>query len=293
MNERPLVRVENYAQHFHINKTLVVNAVNGISFTVRRGEIFGLVGESGSGKSTVARAVMGIYKPSRGAVYFKDYLLSDGKSYRAGRKDIQRNMQFIFQDSAAALNPRMRVEESIAEPLLLNRLYQGRDALRARVAELMTLVGLDSVYRTMYPNELSGGQRQRVAIARSVGPDPELLVADEPIAALDVSIQAQIATLFQRLRRERGITFLFIAHDLSMVRFLCDRVGVMYAGKLVELAPTEELFTNPLHPYTQSLLSAIPIPDPRVERGKKVTPFTGEIDAAADLREIREGHFVL
>lgn len=290
--DEPLVRVKNYRQYFKAGKSFVVKAVDGVSFELRRGEVFGLVGESGSGKSTVARAIMGIHQPSGGEVYFKDCLLSDRKARRDAHGDIQLNRQCIFQDSAAALNPRMRVKDIIAEPLVINRVHAGK-ALDARVDELMAAVGLDEMFRNHYPNELSGGQRQRAAIARSIGPNPELVVADEPVAALDVSIQAQIITLFQRLQKEKGFTFLFIAHDLSMVRYLSDRVGVMYAGKLVELAPTEELFANPLHPYTQSLLSAIPLPDPLLERGKTIRRFDRGTPLHGELREIGGGHFVL
>lgn len=292
-DEPPILRVENYRQHFAVSKTFAIRAVNGVSFAVRRGEIFGLVGESGSGKTTVARAVMGLHKPTAGAVHFKNHTISDRASYRRGRADIGKNLQFIFQDSGAALSPTMRVRDIIAEPLLLNRLFPDKQALLRRVDELMAEVGLDAVYRNKYGNVLSGGQRQRVAIARALGPGPELIVADEPVAALDLSIQAQIIALFQRLRRQGAFTMLFIAHDLAMVRYLSDRVGVMRSGKLVETGPTEELFLNPLHPYTRSLLSAIPVPDPDVERERRALPFTGEIRPDAELREVEPGHFVL
>ena len=278
MKNPVLLSVRNYKQHFPINKSLTVHAVNGISFDLRKGEIFGLVGESGCGKSTVARAIMGIYTPTEGEIYFKDFLISEKRSYREHKKDIQRNMQVIFQDSAAALNPRMKVADIIAEPLVINRVYPDKVRLRAEVDKLLTL----------------GGQRQRVAIARSIAVNPELIVADEPVASLDVSIQAQIVSLFQHLQRQHGFTFLFIAHDLSMVRYLCDRVGVMYEGRLVELAPAKELFGNPLHPYTRALLSAIPVPDPVYERSKKIIPYTHETaDLSGEWREILPEHFLL
>lgn len=293
MTQPPLVCVRNYVQHFRMSRSLTIQAVNGISLNLYRGEIFGLVGESGSGKSTLARAIMGIYTPTAGEVYFKEQRVSDARSSAKSRADIQRNMQCIFQDSAAALNPHMTVFDIVAEPLRLNGLYAGPGELQARVHELMDSVGLDRAYASKTPGEISGGQRQRAAIARSIGPDPDLIVGDEPIASLDVSIQAQIVNLFQTLQRQKGFTFLFISHDLSMVRYLCTRVGVMYRGKIVELAPTEELFAHPLHPYTQTLLCAIPLPDPRRERTRSVTPYDGRIDPAADLREVSAGHWVL
>ena len=293
MSVANLLRVENYYKHFHINKHVYVKAVDGISFEVWRGEIFSLVGESGSGKSTVAKAVMGIYPANAGEIYFKDQLISDKRSYAKAKKDIQRNMQIVFQDSAAALNPRMKAFDIIAEPLVINGIYKTNHDLHGRVLELMEQVGLDSVYLTKYPNELSGGQRQRVAIARAISLNPELIVADEPVASLDVSIQAQIINLFQRLQKEQNFTFLFIAHDLSMVRFISDRVGVMYAGKIVELAPTKDLFSNPSHPYTQALLSAIPVPDPAFEKKKNILSYNKDkFNSNGLMSEIADGHFV-
>jgi oligopeptide transport system ATP-binding protein len=203
-------------------------------------------------------------------------------------------MQIIFQDSAAALNPRMTAEEIVSELLVISRLYDDRRALKDRVTELLTMVGLDGLYRTKCPPELSGGQRQRVAIARSIALNPQVIVADEPVASLDVSIQAQIMTLFQHLQKQHKFAFLFIAHDLSMVRFLCDRVGVMHAGRFVEVAPTDDLFDAPRHPYTRALLSATPVPDPMMERHKKVVPFSsGHSEEKAEMREISPRHFVL
>lgn len=249
MKNPVLLSVRNYKQHFPINKSLTVHAVNGISFDLRKGEIFGLVGESGCGKSTVARAIMGIYTPTEGEICFKDFLISEKRSYREHKKDIQRNMQVIFQDSAAALNPRMKVADIIAEPLVINRVYPGKVRLRAEVDKLLTLVGLD----TSYGNQVSGRDLRRATPARrhrrSIAVNPELIVADEPVASLDVSIQAQIVSLFQHLQRQHGFTFLFIAHDLSMVRYLCDRVGVMYEGRLVELAPAKSFWEPPASLY--------------------------------------------
>lgn len=294
MNNQILLSVRNYKQRFTIKKSLTVQAVNGISFDVRKGEIFGLVGESGCGKSTVARAVMGLYTPTEGEIFFRDYLISDKRSYRKHKKDIQRNMQVIFQDSAAALNPRMKVADIIAEPLVINRIFPDREQRRSEVEKLLALVGLDTRHGNAFPGELSGGQRQRVAIARSIAVNPALIVADEPVASLDVSIQAQIVTLFQHLQQEHYFAFLFIAHDLSLVRYLCNRVGVMYAGRLVELAPTQELFENPVHPYTKALLSAVPVPDPLYERSKTILSYTPETaDPDDEWRALSPEHFVL
>jgi peptide/nickel transport system ATP-binding protein len=297
--EKAIVRVRDYVQHFQVSRSYTVRAVRGVSFELRQGEAFGLVGESGCGKSTIARAVMGIYAPTSGAIYFKDHLVSERRAYRKHRREIGRGMQIIFQDSAAALNQRMTVEEIISEPLLINGMYGKGRELRAKVLDLLTKVGMDETYRTKRPPEISGGQRQRVAIARSLAMEPEVIVADEPVASLDVSIQAQIVTLFQQLQRERGFTFLFIAHDLSMVHFLCDRVAVMHAGRLVEVAPADQLFDDPRHPYTRALLSATPSPDPASERSKKIARFKPNNDIVAGdivnekMREVAPGHFAL
>jgi oligopeptide transport system ATP-binding protein len=289
-----LLRVVDYHKHFHVNKNLIVKAVDGITFEVRRGEVFSLVGESGSGKSTVAKAVMGIYPANKGEIYFKDHLVSDKRSYAKSKKLIQRDIQIIFQDSAAALNPRMRVFDIIAEPLVVNKVFHSKHSLRERVAELMLQVGLDSLFMSKYPNEISGGQRQRVAIARAIGLNPELIVADEPVASLDVSIQAQIINLFEYLRHEKHFTFFFIAHDLSLVRYISDRVGVMYAGKIVEISTTKQLFSNPRHPYTQSLLSAIPVPDPDYEKQKPLLGFNkSTFNPKGHMKAVAEGHYVL
>ncbi|MDR1731276.1 MAG: ABC transporter ATP-binding protein [Synergistaceae bacterium] len=293
-NEETIVSVRNYRQNFRVSRSFAVEAVRGVSFDLRRGEVFGLVGESGCGKSTIARAMMGLYTPTSGEICFRDRLVSEKRSYRRNRREIQRGMQVIFQDSAAALNPRMTVEDIIAEPLIIHHVYRKKQDLQAKIEELLLMVGLNCLDRTKYPPEISGGQRQRVAIARSLALTPEVIVADEPAASLDVSIQAQIMTLFQRLQRERRFTLFFITHDLSMVRFLCDRVAVMHAGRIVELAPTDELFGNPLHPCTRALLSATPLPDPRSERSKKILPFEQKFIAIEEeMYETVPGHFVL
>ena len=294
MAEEILLEIQDLTHLFPLTKRAVVRAVDGVSFQVRRGEIFGLVGESGSGKSTVARCVMNLYRPRGGRILYKGIDVCDPAAFRANRRMLQRTRQMIFQDSGSSLNQRMRVWEIIAEPLRIQRIAPPRGSLREEAAFQMHYVGLDAGYLDRYPPELSGGQRQRVAIARALAMEPELLVADEPIASLDVSIQAQIVNLFKHLQQEHGFSFLFIAHDLAMVEFLCDRVGVMYRGRLVETAPTAELFSNPLHPYTQALLSAIPIPDPRRERARRLldldeVPF----DREGTLTEAFPGHFVL
>ncbi|MDR2529655.1 MAG: ABC transporter ATP-binding protein [Synergistaceae bacterium] len=288
-----IVRVRNYARRFQINRSFTVEAVRGVTFDLRQGEAFGLVGESGCGKSTVAKAVMGLYTPTAGEIYFRDRLVSEKKSYHRHRREIQRGMRIIFQDSAAALNPRMTVEEILSEPFVIHRVFQEKRQMRERIRELLTMVGLDDSYRAKYPPEISGGQRQRAAIARSLALKPELIVADEPVASLDASIQTQIVTLFQRLQRKYGFTFLFIAHDLSMARFFCDRVAVMHAGRLVEIAPTDDLFEDPRHPYTKALLSATPIPDPKLERSKKIIPFNMKLEVNTKMREVSPQHFAL
>ncbi len=264
-----LLDIQHLTHCFRLNKTTVIRAVDDISFQIRKGEIFGLVGESGSGKSTVARCIMNIYRPSSGKIFYKNIDLCDTKQFRKNKKLLQTSRQIIFQDSAASLNQRMTVADIISEPMLINHIKPPRGTLRKEAEFQMYYVGLDKSYLDKYPSELSGGMRQRVAIARALSMEPELLVADEPIASLDVSIQAQIINLFKHLQAEHGFSILFIAHDLAVVRYLCDRVGVMYRGKLVETAPAKELFANPRHPYTKALLSAIPVPDPCKERKRR------------------------
>ena len=234
-------------------------AVDDVSFTMKKGEIFGLVGESGSGKSTVARCLMNIYQPSGGEILFDGINICDKKEFRSHRKMLQTQRQIIFQDSASSLNPRMKVADIIAEPLRISHRKTERESTRKEAEFQLRCVGMESMYLDKYPAQLSGGQRQRVAIARALSMEPKLLVADEPVAALDVSIQAQIVNLFRHLREEHGFTILFIAHDLAMVEFLCDRVGVMNHGQLVEVGTTEDIFYHPTHPYTKKLLKAVPM----------------------------------
>ncbi|MDD5965795.1 MAG: ABC transporter ATP-binding protein [Blautia sp.] len=253
-----LMEVQHLSQLFSMTGKKVFRAVDDVSFELRKGEILGLVGESGSGKSTTARCIMNISSSPGGHIFYKGIDVLDKKQFRKNRKALQAERQMIFQDSASSLNQRMRVEDIILEPLKLSHRKPKQGSYREEAEFQLKYVGLDSSFLDRYPSELSGGQRQRVAIARALIMDPELVVADEPIASLDVSIQAQIVNLFRHLQREHGFSFLFIAHDLSMVECLCDRVGVMYHGQLVELAPCRELYSNPLHPYTKQLLLAVP-----------------------------------
>ncbi|MEG1406478.1 MAG: ATP-binding cassette domain-containing protein [Ruthenibacterium sp.] len=289
-----LVDVRHLTHQFRLSKKTIIRAVDDLSFEIRKGEILGIVGESGSGKSTLARCMMNLYQPSAGEILYDGINLCDKKQVYLHKKQLQQSRQLIFQDSASSLNPKMRVADLISEPMGIHHMAPSRKAMRAQVAFEMNAVGLDSSYLDRYPDELSGGQRQRVAIARALSMNPKLLVADEPIAALDVSIQAQIVNLFKHLQQEHGFTVLFIAHDLAMVEYLCDRVGVLYHGKLVEMAPTEELFANPLHAYTKTLFSAIPLPDPRRERTRILQVFsTDTLCKNGILQEVSPQHFVL
>ena len=289
-----LLDIQHLSHVFKLSKHTAIKAVDDVSFQIKKGEIFGLVGESGSGKSTVARCVMNIYKSTAGKILYNGINVCDRTEFRKHHKMLESSRQLIFQDSTSSLNQRMTVADIIAEPMSIHRIKPPRGSLRAEAQFQLKYVGMDESYLDKYPTELSGGQRQRVAIARALSMEPQLLVADEPIASLDVSIQAQIINLFKHCNRDHGYTMLFIAHDLSMVEYLCDRVGVMYHGKLVELAPTAELYANPRHPYTKALLSAIPVPDPIAERNKKRIDFEDvEFDRDGVLTEVAPGHFVL
>ena len=292
MNEEVLVEVKHLTHRFHLTKKAVIRAVDDISFQIYKGEVFGLVGESGSGKSTAARCLMNIYQPSEGEIRYRGINICDKKEFKANRKLLQTKRQMIFQDSASSLNQRMKVVDIIQEPMKINHIVPPRGTGRQEAEFQMRYVGLDKSFLDRYPSELSGGQRQRVAIARALSMDPDFLVADEPVASLDVSIQAQVINLFRHLQKEHGFTFLFIAHDLAMVEFLCDRVGVMYHGKIVELGPVKEVFANPQHGYTKALLSAIPIPDPVRERKRKIQIYQENDVKNGSLQEISPGHFV-
>jgi len=317
--EQDLLRVENLKMYFPIKRGIIqrvvghVHAVDDISFAIKKGDTLGLVGESGCGKSTTGRAILQLYRPTAGHIFFgeNDLVNTHGEALR----QLRRKMQMIFQDPYASLNPRMTVEEIVGEPLIVYHLAKGSE-IRDRVKELLAMVGLNPAYVDRYPHEFSGGQRQRIGIARAIALKPDLIVCDEPISALDVSIQAQVINLMEDLQEQLDLTYLFIAHDLSVVRHISSRVAVMYLGIMVELAPRDELYNNPLHPYTQALLSAVPIPDPVAEGKRKRMILTGDVpspinppsgcrfrtrcplaqsicaEIRPEWREISSGHFV-
>jgi len=315
-----LLRVDNLVKYFPIRQGIIiqkqigaVHAVDGISFDIRKGETLGLVGESGCGKSTTGRTILQLYRPTAGSVFFGDVDLVQLKGEEL--RKMRRYMQMIFQDPYASLNPRMTVGEIIGEPLIIHHMARGKE-IQERVENLLELVGLNAAFSNRYPHEFSGGQRQRIGVARALALQPELIICDEPISALDVSIQAQVVNLLEDLQKQFGLTYLFIAHDLSMVRHICDRVAVMYLGIIVELTNQKELYNNPLHPYTQALLSAVPIPDPVVEEQRRRIILEGDVpspvnppsgcrfrtrcplaysycaEAQPDWREVQPGHFV-
>ena len=316
-----LLTVRNLKMHFPVTEGALlprvvahVKAVDGVSFTIRKGETLGLVGESGCGKTTTGRCILQLEHATGGEIIFDGHNLVDLD--RKSMMALRRKIQVIFQDPYSSLNPRMKIGEIIAEPMLVHRTEPDRAARQARVRDLLELCGLDPRFADRYPHEMSGGQRQRVGIARALSVRPEFIICDEAISALDVSIQAQIINLLEDLRDEFGITYLFIAHDLSVVRHLCHRVAVMYLGNIVELAECDELYGNPLHPYTQALLAAVPVPDPEAERRHAHQITKGEVPSpinppsgcvfhprcpcavgncsreVPELRELRPGHWV-
>jgi oligopeptide transport system ATP-binding protein len=313
-NGRALLEIRDLKKHFQVGRGATLKAVDGISLDIEKGETVGLVGESGCGKTTAGRVLVRLYEPSGGEVIFagEDVHRTEGEEGRA----LNRKMQMIFQDPQASLNPRMIVSDIIAEGLDIHNLVDSKKERFDRVHELLDVVGLDKEHANRYPHEFSGGQRQRIGVARALAVDPEFIVADEPVSALDVSIQAQVINLMRRLQEERGLTYLFISHDLSVVKYISDRVGVMYLGQLVELADSDELYENPLHPYTRALLSAVPVPDPDYETERERTVLQGDlpspvnppsgcrfrtrcpqaVEAAAEVepewREIQPGHWV-
>lgn len=312
----PLLSVRGLKQHFPVStgflRTTLLRAVDGVSFDIARGETLGLVGESGCGKTTVGRTLLHLYKPTAGEIIFDGTPVVGG----AGLQNFRKRAQLVFQDPYSSLNPRMTVGDIIAEPMDVHRLAGSRAERNARVAELLSLVGLSSEQATRYAHEFSGGQRQRIGIARSLASNPEFIVCDEPVSALDVSIQAQILNELEDLQRKLHLTYLFIAHDLSVVKHISDRIAVMYLGKIVEMASARELHQDPLHPYTQSLLSAVPVPDPDRARALRRIVLKGDVpsplrvpsgcsfrtrcfkarkDCASnvpELQEVRPGHFV-
>jgi oligopeptide/dipeptide ABC transporter ATP-binding protein len=272
-NGQPLLEVEDLKKHFRIGRASV-KAVDGVSLSIRKGETLGLVGESGSGKSTVGRVLIRLYDPTGGRVVYdgKDVFgVKGGEARRLNQK-----MQMIFQDPQASLNPRMVVGDIVAEGLDIHGLAKGKERTE-RVNQLLETVGLNEEHASRYPHEFSGGQRQRIGIARALAVEPDFIVADEPVSALDVSIQAQVINLMRKLQRERDLTYMFISHDLSVVKYISDRVAVMYLGQIVELADSDELYANPMHPYTQALLSAVPVPDPDVEMERERVVLKGDI----------------
>ena len=291
-DRKKLVEVKHLKQYFGSKKN-VVKAIDDISFEIFEGETFGLVGESGSGKSTTGRALLRLYKPTDGEILFegKDIAnLKKGKELLEFRKEAQ----MIFQDPYASLDGRMKVRDIIAEGIDIHGLAKTAEERDAMVDELLETVGLNKEHANRYPHEFSGGQRQRIGIARALAVNPKFIVCDEAISALDVSIQAQIVNLLKRLQKEIGLTYLFIAHDLSMVKYISDRIAVMYRGRIVELGSAECVYNNPQHPYTKSLLSAIPLPDPREEKNRKRLVYKGEeFSEKASLQEVEPGHFVL
>ncbi len=315
-----LMHVENLVKHFPIRQGIVfqkqigaVRAVDDISFDVHKGETLGLVGESGCGKSTTGRTILQLYRPTSGHVRFDDVDLVQLKG--EDLRKMRRKMQMIFQDPYASLNPRTTVGEIVGEPMIIHRVATGKEAAE-RVEHLLKIVGLDPAFANRFPHEFSGGQRQRIGVARALALQPSFIVCDEPISALDVSIQAQVVNLLEQLQEEFGLTYLFIAHDLSMVRHISDRVAVMYLGIIVELASRDEIYLRPLHPYTQALLSAVPIPDPYAESQRKRVILEGDVpsptnppsgcrfrtrcpiakavcaETRPDFRELKPGHFV-
>jgi oligopeptide transport system ATP-binding protein len=284
--DRPLVEITDLQMFFPITQGILISrhvgdvrAVDGISLSIRKGETVGLVGESGCGKSTVGRTILRLYRPTGGRIVFdgQDITTIEGSALRS----VRRRMQMIFQDPYASLNPRMTASGIVAEPLEIHNVGSSKER-RARVRELLATVGLDPDYGDRFPHEFSGGQRQRIGVARALALHPDLIVADEPISALDVSIQAQIINLLERLQGEFGLTYLFIAHDLSVVRHISDRIAVMYLGKIVELAGSRDLYERPLHPYSVALLSAVPIPDPAVEGRRRRIILTGDVPSPSN-----------
>ena len=316
IKNQPLLEVKDLKQHFNINMGLLkskpLKAVDGVSFTINRGETLGLVGESGCGKTTVGRTLLHLYKPTSGEVWYNGKKLETAQDIQEFRK----KATMVFQDPYSSLNPRMTVADIIGEPLDVHHMYSNKAERQERILELMNHVGLNSEHASRYAHEFSGGQRQRIGIARSLAMDPQFVVCDEPVSALDVSIQAQVINMFADLQEQLDLTYLFIAHDLLVVRHISDRIAVMYLGKMVELAESDEIYNHPLHPYTKCLMSAVPLPDPKKARENKRIVLTGDIpsplnapsgcpfrtrcpyatdacaEAMPEFKEVSSGHFV-
>ena len=314
--KQTLIEVKGLKKYFDINvgmfKTKPLKAVDDVSLSIKKGETLGLVGESGCGKTTVGRTILNLYKPYAGEIWYDGKLIKS----KADIKEFRKKATMVFQDPYSSLNPRMTVSDIIGEPLDVHRLYKNKKEREERILELMGHVGLNSEHASRYAHEFSGGQRQRIGIARSLAVNPDFIVCDEPVSALDVSIQAQVINMFGELQQQLGLTYLFIAHDLLVVRHISDRIGVMYLGRLVELADAGEIYDNPLHPYSQSLLSSVPIPDPKIARANKRIVLSGDIpsplnapsgcpfrtrcpyakdmcaESMPELKEVSTGHFV-
>ena len=316
VTNQPLIEVKNLKQYFNISmgmfRSKPLKAVDGVSFSINKGETLGLVGESGCGKTTVGRTLLHLYKPTGGEIYYKGKLLDSKEDINEFRK----KATMVFQDPYSSLNPRMTVADIIGEPLDIHRMCSNAAEREARILELMGHVGLNSEHAARYAHEFSGGQRQRIGIARSLAVNPDFIVCDEPVSALDVSIQAQVINMFAELQEKLGLTYLFIAHDLLVIRHVSDRIAVMYLGKMVELADAAEIYDHPLHPYSKSLLSAVPVPDPKIARANKRIVLTGDIPSplnapsgcpfrtrcpyaseqcaleTPEFKEVSKGHFV-
>ena len=314
--EQPLIQVKNLKQYFDINmgwfKNKPLKAVDDVSFNINKGETLGLVGESGCGKTTVGRTILHLYKPTSGEIIYNGNPIKT----KADVKKFREKATMVFQDPYSSLNPRMTVSDIIGEPLDVHKLYENKKEREEKILELMDHVGLNSEHAARYAHEFSGGQRQRIGIARSLAVNPDFIVCDEPVSALDVSIQAQVINMFDELQEKLGLTYLFIAHDLLVVRHISDRIAVMYIGKMVELADAETIYTRPLHPYSQSLLSAVPVPDPKIARANKRIVLKGDIpsplnapsgcpfrtrcqyakpicaEQVPEFQEVEKGHFV-
>lgn len=295
-NREPLLDVKDLKQHFKVSRKFTVKAVNGVSFQIYPGETYGLVGESGSGKSTIGRSIIRLYDPTAGKMIFDGSDIS-GKLSEKEKKHLRTNMQMIFQDPMACLNPRKKVLDIIAQGLDIHKLYKTKEEREEKVYKILEKVGLSKEHANRYPHQFSGGQRQRIGIARALIMNPKLIIADEAISALDVSIQAQVVNLMKDIQKETNTAFLFIAHDLSMVKYISDRIGVLHLGYLLETGTTEEIFSNPIHPYTKSLISAIPHPNPKVEKTRKSETydyFTSGIKYEDGIKQHVDGtHYVL